>query len=146
LIFAVPGSRTAGQRTEALAEMVDIYPTLADLCGLKAPKYLSGVSLVPALKDPSATPRASALTQYGSGYSLRTERYRYTEWGEDGAEGAELYDRESDPEELINLAQRPESADRVRELSRLLRERIAKAREKPDGVVQIQFENRRWVR
>jgi arylsulfatase A-like enzyme len=61
LIFAGPGVGAKGAKTDSLAELVDIYPTVADLCGIPAPGYLSGVSLVPVLNDPSATPRDSAL-------------------------------------------------------------------------------------
>ncbi|NOX98943.1 MAG: sulfatase, partial [Verrucomicrobia bacterium] len=87
LIMAGPGIPvdSVGKSTKALAEMVDFYPTLAEWCGLKAPGYVSGVSLMPVLKNPATTkpPRTSAFTQYADGYSLRTDRYRYTEWGED---------------------------------------------------------------
>ena len=146
LILAGPGIEASGQTAKAPAEMVDFYPTLAELCGLKAPTYLSGVSLVPALKDADASPRTSALSQYASGYSIRTPRYRYTEWGEDGSQGAELYDQASDPKEMVNLADRADRADTVKRLSKLLRERIAAASRAPKGVKQIRFDNRRRVR
>ena len=116
---------------------------------LRAPQHprgLPGVSLAPVLVDVSQPVRTSALTQYATGYSLRTERYRYTEWGPDGSTGAELYDRDSDPEELVNLANSDRSeAPRVR-LSKMLRMRIAKAKKKPAGLTQIQFKNRRRVK
>ncbi len=146
LIIAGPGVEAAGQSTSMPVEMLDIYPTVADLCGLRAPKYLPGISLAPTLMDVAAKPRTSALTQYGSGYSIRTERYRYTEWGPDGREGAELYDHASDPVELVNLAGLPGHRETAARLSQLLRERIAQAVLKPDGVTQIHFDNRRRVR
>ena len=146
LVIAGPGVTAAGRTTKTPAEMLDFYPTLAELCELSAPEYLSGVSLAPVLRDPGAMPRTAALTQYATGYSIRTPRYRYTHWGEEGADGAELYDHESDPQELVNLANRPEQADTAAQLSKLLRQRIAEARRKPDGVVQIHFDNRRRVR
>lgn len=145
LIISGPGVEAAGQSTQALAEMVDFYPTLAGLCGLSAPDHLSGVSLAPVLKDPLARPRRDALTQYANGYSLRTARYRYTEWGEEGKEGAEFYDHDSDPEEMVNLAGRPEHAQLIKELSQRLRRRIAEARRVPQGLEQIPFENTRRV-
>ena len=104
LIIAGPGVEDVGRSAKVPVEMLDFYPTLAELCGLPAPKHLSGVSLVPVLKDAAAQPRQSALSQYANGYSLRTARYRYTQWGENGSEGAELYDRQADPQELTNLA------------------------------------------
>ncbi len=146
LIIAGPGTKAAGKSTTMPAEMVDFYPTLAELCGLTAPEYVSGVSLAPVLSDPSATPRQAALTQYANGYSIRTPRYRYTQWGEEAADGDELYDRESDPQEMVNLADRPEHEETVRQLSELLRQRIADARRQPKGVEQIHFDNRRRVR
>ncbi|MBP34536.1 MAG: iduronate-2-sulfatase [Roseibacillus sp.] len=145
LIIAGPGIKARGATTTP-AEMVDFYPTLAELCGLKPPAYLSGRSLVPALRNPKAQVRESAFTQYDSGYSIKTLRYRYSEWGEDGEAGAELYDHQTDPNELKNLATDPRQKQRVQQLSRHLRQRIATARKKPAGVTQIQFENRRRVR
>ena len=143
LIIAAPDSKAAGMSTACPAEMIDFYPTLADLCGLEAPANLSGVSLKPALSDPSARPREDALTQYDSGYSLRAGQYRYTEWGKDGSLGAELYDHETDSNELVNLAARPESAPIIKRLSMRLRERIADALKQPAGLVQKQPAPRR---
>ncbi|MEX2288238.1 MAG: sulfatase [Planctomycetaceae bacterium] len=139
LIISVPGMKTAGQSTKSLAEMVDFYPTLAELCGLAPPDYLSGVSLAAVLNDPAAKPRDSALTQFDTGYSVRTSQFRYTEWGKDGADGNELYDHESDPAEMVNLAKRPEHADTIASLSKLLHERIADAQRAPKGVVQRDY-------
>ena len=146
LIIAGPGIKAHGATATTPAEMVDFYPTLAELCGLKAPAHLSGRSLVPALRNPKTQVRESAFTQYDSGYSIKTLRYRYSEWGEDGGAGAELYDHQTDPHELKNLAADPRQKQRAQQLSRQLRQRIAAARKKPAGITQIQFENRRRVR
>ena len=150
LIMAGPRIPAAavGKSTKALAEMVDFYPTLAEWCGLKAPSYVSGVSLMPVLKNPatSTPPRSGAFTQYADGYSLRTERYRYTEWGKDGKGGNELYDHENDSAEMKNLAGKPEQAEVVEKLSKQLRTRITEAQRKPDGLTQIQYESRRRVK
>lgn len=136
LIIAVPGSDQVGQSTMALAEMVDFYPTLAELAGLEVPEYLAGVSLAPVLRNTSAQPRDSALTQLESGFSLRTSEFRYTEWGRDGSEGRELYDRRADPEELRNLASETSYAPQVRDLSTKLRARIAASQRCPPGIAQ----------
>ena len=146
LVIAGPGVKAVGATTRTPAEMLDFYPTLAEMCGLKPPSYLSGVSLAPALADPKAMPRDAALTQYASGYSIRTVRYRYTEWGEQGAGGAELYDHQADSVEMVNLAGSEKHAATVAELSRLLRERVTIAQTRPEGLEQIIFENRRRVR
>jgi len=146
LVIAGPGVEAPGEHAASPAEMVDFYPTLAELCGLKAPSYLSGVSLVPALKDPEAKPRRAALTHYANGYSLRTDRWRYTEWGNDGEDGAELYDCKADPGEMNNLAGRPDFRRQAAQLSKQLRQRIAASRKKAKGYTQIHFENRRRVK
>ncbi len=138
LIIAIPKMQAAGQSTTSLAELVDLYPTLAELCALPAPTYLRGVSLVPTLGDPSKESRSAALTQLTNGYSLRTDRYRYTEWGPEGREGAELYDHQSDPAELRNIANRPELAAIKSGLARTLHDRIRQARQKPGRLKQIE--------
>lgn len=118
LIVSVPGTKHRGAAAGGIAELVDVYPTLADLCGLDAPDNLDGTSLRPLLDNPAAAGKSAAITQVRRGrgrnnpplhgYSVRTERYRYTHW--DGA-GEELYDHQSDPQEYTNLAGRPESRE-----------------------------------
>jgi iduronate 2-sulfatase len=104
-------------------ELLDIYPTLAELTQLKA-EGLEGKSLVKLLKDPKAAWDKPAYTQVRRntlmGRSVRTERWRYTEW-DDGKAGVELYDHDADPEEFTNLATDPKHAGRVKELAVLLR-------------------------
>lgn len=112
LIVRAPGVR-GGATTEALVELVDLYPTLADLAGLPPADGLEGTSFRPVLEDP-ARPWKSAVfsearrTAHGS--SIRTARYRYTEWAPlsgDGPVERELYDLETDPHEFDNLAADP---------------------------------------
>jgi uncharacterized sulfatase len=123
LIVAGPGVR-AGAACPRTVELVDLYPTLADYCKLPAPKQLEGASLVPLLRQPDREWRRPAFTVVSRakgvlGRSVRTERYRYTEWGDPGA--AELYDHQTDPREWRNLANDPSHARTVEELRRLLR-------------------------
>lgn len=122
MIIAAPGQKGAGKATKRVVELVDLYPTVAEYAGLKAPANLHGTSLRPLLDDADAAWNRTALTQVqrGSfaGYSIRTERWRYTEW-DGGAKGAELYDHDSDPHELKNLADDPQFAPVATEMKAL---------------------------
>jgi arylsulfatase A-like enzyme len=127
MILSVPGMKTAGQRTRALTEYVDIYPTLSELCSLQAPGHLEGLSMVPLLKNPERSWKKAAFSQYPRGkvmgYSMRTKSFRYTEWKnrETGEVLArELYDHLKDPQENVNVAARPEYKQRIQRLSRML--------------------------
>lgn len=129
-VISAPGDFARGKTSNELAELVDLYPTLADLAGLALPQGLEGASLKPQLKDPttpgkkaafSVVRRGGANREPFLGRSVRTDRWRYTEWA-DGAKGAELYDELNDPGELTNLAQSPKFADVVAEHIKLLRE------------------------
>jgi uncharacterized sulfatase len=126
LIIAAPG-RAAGKASPRTVELVDLYPTLADLASLKPPQDLAGVSLRPLLDDPNAERQRPAYTQVRRGrfmgYSVRDERYRYTEW-DNGRRGAQLYEYQTDPEELNNLAEDPEHAETRARMKQLL-DRIA---------------------
>jgi iduronate 2-sulfatase len=121
-LVAVPGG-TKGKASGRTVELLDIYPTLAQLCGLSAPDNLQGKSLVPLLKNPKATWDKPAYSQVRRnkflGRSVRTERWRYTEWDE-GREGVELYDHAKDPDEFTNLANQDEYKTKVKELASLL--------------------------
>lgn len=119
LVIRAPGV-VAGVSPRTV-ELVDLYPTLASLCQVPAPAGLDGDDLAPLLADPQATWDHPAYTQVqrSDGRSVRTERWRYTEW-KGGEEGRELYDHDADPRELRNLAGDPAHAETVAELSRLL--------------------------
>ncbi len=131
LIFAGPGV-PEGKSTQAIAELVDVYPTLTELAGLDSPGWVAGDSLVPVLEDPDASVNEAALTQlWKSNFSIRTERYRYTEWKR-GEGGRELYDHENDPSERTNLANDPSHKETVKRLSKLLDEKLEEATGVPD--------------
>lgn len=136
MIIATP-QHTAGQRTDSLVELLDLYPTLADLCGLNAPNDLEGKSLRPLLKDSKASVKPATFTwhprpAYPSpgkkpdvmGYSMRTDRYRYTEWrsfaSPDQIVARELYDHQSDPRETINIVDSTDYSDAVSQLSQAM--------------------------
>ncbi|WP_320178440.1 sulfatase [Roseovarius pacificus] len=114
LIISAPGMETQGQRTRALTEFVDLYPTLCELTGLPLPAHLEGKSMAPLLADPNQPWKEAAYSQYPRsstmGYSMRTDRYRYTEWrsmATKSIKARELYDHETDPAENTNIALDP---------------------------------------
>ncbi len=107
LIFAGPGTGNGGRCTQP-AELLDIYPTLSELCGLTPREDLEGISLVPQLRDASTPRERPAITSHNQGnHGIRSERWRYIRYA-DGSE--ELYDHTADPHEWTNLANRPEHA------------------------------------
>jgi len=125
LMMRQPGANGNGKPCFRTVELLDLFPTLAELCGLTPPPKLEGKSLRPLLKDPktewdrpaySQVPRRDQDGKGGiMGRSVRTERFRYTEW-DNGKEGLELYDQENDPKEYHNLANDPKYASTVSEL------------------------------
>jgi uncharacterized sulfatase len=137
LVIHDPRRQGDGRRCSRTVELVDLHATLADLCGLDAPRT-DGTSLKPLLDDPNRawdrpsftqvtrgtpTPTVATAKQgtpWFMGRSVRTERYRYTEW-DGGKKGAQLYDYEADPGELKNLADDPALAPVRERLSALLR-------------------------
>ncbi|UCF65991.1 MAG: sulfatase [bacterium] len=123
LILSTPQLKGKNVQSNALVEFVDIYPTLCELAGIKAPEDLEGTSLVPLLDNPGKPWKKAAFSQFlregiwiapdgveYMGYSIRTDRYRYVKWinwntGEQAAQ--ELYDHQTDPDENVNLALDP---------------------------------------
>jgi iduronate 2-sulfatase len=128
LLIAAPGAKGNGQGCPRVVETIDIYPTLCDLAGVARPDNLAGASLRPLLENPTAAWSRPAFTQVQRqgfpGRSVRTERWRYTEW-DHGRKGVELYDHETDPREFKNLARDPKHAATVRELRGMLRKTFA---------------------
>ena len=139
VIISVPGMEGVSKETERIIEFIDIYPTIADIAGLKAPSYLQGKSFKVLLNDPEADFGGTASmavqrkTKNGStsmgeswqlrGRSLRIPGWRYTEWDE-GENGVELYNRNSDPKEYYNLANDDTYRDTIQFLSKLLQKRV----------------------
>jgi uncharacterized sulfatase len=127
LLIAAPGMKGAGKGCGRMAELLDLFPTLADLCGLPIPKQLEGKSLKPLLDDPTKEGKKAAYVQVQRGAkdkafmgrSVRTERWRYTEW-DGGKRGVELYDHDADPHEYVNLAKDEKHAETVKQMKALL--------------------------
>ncbi len=124
MIIVPPGTRNAGKVCARTVEWLDLYPTIADLAGLTPPKNLEGFSLRPLLENPAADWKRPAFTQVQrggfAGHSVRTERWRYTEW-DFAAKGAELYDHDADQSELHNLAADPQHTQIVADMKALLK-------------------------
>jgi iduronate 2-sulfatase len=138
LIICPPESKQAGSKSSALVELLDLYPTLASMCRLKAPANLEGQDLAPVLDDPKVSVKRGAFTQHprpayfdrtdkgvpdAMGYSIRTANVRYTEWRdwETGKlVGRELYDHRTDPTEMSNTVENPADAKALSEAVSLL--------------------------
>ena len=147
LIFSGPGIQK-GVRSNSPVELIDIYPTLMDLTEIETPSNVVGKSLKPIFQDPVYKVRESALTrwrasQHGSfnfsesgiqGYSIKTDRYRLTKWGEKGEFGYELYDHKNDSQELNNLVNNENYYLVLDSLKKHIDLRIADARKIPVGV------------
>ncbi len=123
--------------TEAIVEFVDIYPTITELAGIESPAGLEGRTLLPLLVDPNVQWDGNAVTQVlrpadtrlaepVMGCSIRTKRFRFTEWGE-GKHGSELYDHQADPGEFNNLAVQPDAQSTavINQLRPLLRSKAS---------------------
>jgi uncharacterized sulfatase len=134
MIIYAPGMKAKGEPCARLVEMIDLYPTLVSLGGLPARDGLDGIDLSPLLDDPTRTSKPAAYTVVGRasdpavnqsqfidyfGRSVRTERWRYTEW-DGGKRGVELYDHDNDPHEWNNLANDVAHVNTIRDLKRLL--------------------------
>ena len=134
LLLSVPQQKTAGQKCDAPVEFVDVYPTLADVCGLAIPAGLDGASLKPFIENPAAPKEKVAISQYPRsagqtggvnvmGYSIRDERWRLTLWRErTGSKiiATELYDEQNDPAETVSLHNRPENKAIIEALAKHL--------------------------
>jgi len=125
LLLSAPKMKNAGRHCRALVEFVDIYPTLADLAGLPLPAHLEGASIKPLVEKPNRAWKKAAFSQYPRGgklmgYSMRTDRYRFTVWvnREDHSQvdSIELYDHQTDPMESQNIAKLPANAKLVEQL------------------------------
>lgn len=109
-----------GLRAKGPVGLIDLYPTITALVTLPSPNYLDGKSLVPMLKDPDNNVRDAVFSQYQTGYSVRTDRWRYTEWKE-GNDGSCLFDMVNDPLETKNLVNQSEFVSIVKHLKSLIK-------------------------
>lgn len=126
MIAVIDGETTAARRCDQFVELVDLYPTFIDLCGITLPGNLEGVSFRPLLSEPDKPWKKAAYTQVQrgdiAGKSIRTKRWRYNEWTRnDRILARELFDHASDPQEYRNLADMDDFSRICQELSKLLK-------------------------
>jgi uncharacterized sulfatase len=149
MIIAAPNSKAPGKSCDRVCELIDLYPTVADLCGVKLSHPVDGMSLKKHLDDPTLPFKKGAYTQVTRGgakkqgimgYSVRTERWLYNEWDE-GKSGVELYDHQNDPKEYKNLADDAKYKKVIDELKVLLRE-PRQARPAQSGAFSIESPER----
>lgn len=117
LIVYVPALGAEGRSCSGLVELVDLFPTLIELCGLPQPGKLEGTSFAPLLRDPETPWKRAVFTHTRTASSVRTDRWRFTVHG---SSGMELYDLEADPHEFVNLAGVEGSAEVLAEMRALL--------------------------
>jgi iduronate 2-sulfatase len=112
LIVRVPGKQPAICRS---LELLDLYPTIASLCGLEVPQRLQGQNISPLFNDPTHQVRDAAFSVAPSskGFLLREDKWAYIQYGEDASQGRELFDTAGDPQQVTNLAAKPEFAPLV---------------------------------
>ena len=124
LLIRVPGKKPGV--CHSFVELIDLYPTIAGLCGLTIPARLQGKDLRPLLDDPDATVRDTAfcVAPSSKGFLLRTDRWAYLQYAEDASEGIELFDMQRDPQQFTNLAKDPAHAETVASFRRKLAERL----------------------
>lgn len=131
LIIRSPGAKANGQKSVALVELVDVYPTLCELAGLPVSDHLEGRSVVPLLSKPHQSWKSAAFSQFRRqdgnvplmGYSMRTDRYRYIEWQDRRTRkvvAMELYDHSIDPQENTNVASNAQHGELLTALSNQL--------------------------
>jgi arylsulfatase A-like enzyme len=119
LIVRAPGVAQVGQRSDALTEFIDIYPSLCEMAGLPMPGHLHGESFVPLLKNPSLEGKPAAIGRFKAGDTIRTNRFRFSEYTKASGEYSSrmLYDHQRDPEENENISERKRQAEIVKRLT-----------------------------
>ncbi|MCK4343980.1 MAG: DUF4976 domain-containing protein [Bacteroidales bacterium] len=140
MIIYSPNQKNKGKQTFAITELVDMFPSLCEMCGIEVPDYMEGTSFVPLLEDPDKEWKTAAFSQFHRrpritpdgkrymGYSMKTNKYHYVEWyywdNETKQKGEyvtnELYDNEIDPHENENIAGSEENNALIKELSNQL--------------------------
>ncbi len=134
LIIKVPGKKSA--ICNSFVELIDLYPTVAQLAGLKSSKYLQGKSLVKTLDNPETKVRnmAFCVSQGGRSFLLRNDHWAFIQYDEDAGSGIELYNMIKDPHQFHNLAGEPDYADIVKQFKKKLKQKLAEVRDNDLGI------------
>lgn len=129
LIIRVPGKQPAV--CSSLTELIDLYPTVASLCGLKSQPRLQGLDISRMLDDPKHTVRDAAFSVSGTsgGFLLREDHWAFIQYGEDASKGVELFDMRKDPKQYTNLADKPEFRSQVDDFKSKMVEKLRRVRD-----------------
>jgi iduronate 2-sulfatase len=129
LIISVPGKKPAV--CSSLVELLDLYPTVATLCGLETPKHVQGKDISMTLDDPSKRVRDAAFSvaPMRRGFLLREDRFAFIQYNEDASGGIELFDTEKDPQQYTNLAKQAKYADIVDGFKKKLAAKLTSVRD-----------------
>jgi len=129
LIVSAPGL-PKGATSRALVELVDLYPTLCELTQIPLPEHLHGRSIVPELTSPTAKGRPAVFSRFSGREAVKTDRYLYTEWTDDGGGiTSMLFDHLEDPGENENIAGQPNAAPVVERLSLMIKRELLRTRQ-----------------
>ncbi len=134
LIISVPGKKPAV--CKSLTELIDLYPTVSKLCGLKFPKRIQGQDISKMLDDPSHTVRKAAFSvaPMRRGFLLREDQWSYIQYNEDASGGIELFDMKKDPKQYTNLANKSEYAEVVKAFKKKMAAKLAEVRTNDLGI------------
>jgi arylsulfatase A-like enzyme len=132
LMIRVPGKKPSV--CNSFVELLDLYPTISHLCGLKIPAHIQGKNIAQTLDDPSYSVRDAIFCVNKHSFLIRTKKWAYIQHGENGRLGAELYDMDKDPNQFTNLAQNPEYRNVVQSFKKRLRDRLKSVRNNDLGL------------
>ena len=134
MIIKVPGKKPAV--CNSFVELLDLYPTIAELAGIETSKHLQGISLAKTIENPNHEVRkmAFSVSQGGKTFLLRTEKWAYIQYDEDAKSGIELFDMENDPKQFTNLADKPAYAKTVLFFQKELKKKLIKVRTNDLGI------------
>ncbi|BDS07936.1 iduronate-2-sulfatase [Oceaniferula spumae] len=127
MIIKVPGKKAAV--CDNFTELIDLYPTISELCGLEVPERLQGKSLVKTFDDPTVSVRDMAFCVNGNSFLLRTKKWAYIQHAEDASKGVQLFDMQKDPKQFTNLANKVEYQSIVKDFQVKLKNKLKEVRD-----------------